>query len=426
MIMVQALSARAEGVLPRDGSLSDERIIDGQSDIVLVRPPGATGIGRTTFANLLIAVVWLNSIALFLYHLTTLELLQSISNVVAISMVALSILVWLTGPRLYVTKAFGLLLIANLGLDYFLNRSHTDLIDTVKLFEIFAIFEAARQCSGTLRINSSIYGLAVLPLILVALGGSRVTVDGFSWSYFYNTNTAALFYTALLFVMSIRNPRYKIAIEIIVSALSGKVGVLLATLNATLLSGAIRLTGRTLGLAIVAIFGMTVLIISGLLDRQLNIISNFAVDVWGMGIGGIANSSFADLYKTRGGELSGYFRIIHWSEIIKYFLAGGPSYWFFGYGGGYTTSITTLKLPPHNDYLKILVEFGIFSFIAFCALVARATFGIKHKVQRALFLVLVFYFLTENLLSNFSSMALLFGFAGLVWRVPVTADGIRR
>jgi O-antigen ligase len=135
-----------------------------------------------------------------------------------------------------------------------------------------------------------------------------------------------------------------------------------------------------------------------------------------MGVGGIADSSYEELYKLRGEDISAYFRIIHWTEILRYFSTGGLEYWLFGYGGGFTPEFTSRHLVPHNDYLKSFAEFGLLPFLAFAALVFAAVRGLRNPVQRSLFLVVAIYFFSENLLNSFASMALAFGFAGLMWQ----------
>lgn len=376
--------------------------------------PTSTRVGRTLFSNFLILAVWINCIGTFLYHLTANTQLQNIGNVVAIGTVTVCAIICITGQRFHSSKLIGAFLTIILASSYYFNRGRTDVVDVIKFFEVFIIFAAARECTGTLRVTRLSYGLAFLPLFLILLGGSRIPMQE-GWSFFPNTNTAALFYLSLIFVYSVREPRHKLAWQILVCVISGKVGILMASITAMLASGAVRLRGSALLLAIASLLALFVLILSGLIDRQITVISNFADDVLTLGISGIANSNYSDLYKMRGQDLSGYFRIIHWSEIIRFWLNGGLEYWLFGYGGGYTPKFTLLKLVPHNDYLKVLVEFGVFSFIAFIALLARIIFSITNRVQRSLFVVMVIYFATDNLLTNFSSMALLFGFAGLVF-----------
>ena len=376
-----------------------------------LRTPTARPLSRTTFARVLVTMVWANCIAIFAYHLTGNPLFQHAGNAAAILTVAGCIALAAVGGRFLLAKLVGLLLVADLAASWWFNPGRSDPIDTIKLFEIFAIYAAARECTGGLRLPRAIYGLAILPLLLLPFGSRMTGPEG--WSFFPNANTAALFYTVLLFAFSVVNPRHKLAAQILVSVLSGKIGVLLASVGAMIVSGAVRLRGSGLLLAIFAAM-LTGPLLSGALDRQVAVLGNLMADLYADGVSGIANTSYAQLYQMRGSDLSGYFRIIHWAEILAYWRDGGPAVWLFGYGGGYTPAFTTLKLVPHNDYLKVLAEFGLFAFAAFVALVTRAALSIRERVPRALFLVVAIYFASENLLTNFASMTLLFGIAGLI------------
>lgn len=378
-----------------------------------VRAPIPRALSRTTFARLLIAAVWVNCLATFAYHLTADPLFQQLGNGAAVATVAGCTALAALGGRLFAAKLAGLLLVVVLAAGWWLNQSRTNPIDTIKFFQVFAVFAAARECTGTLRMPRLAYGLALLPLPLLVLGGSRVA-GAESWSFLPNANTAALFYTALLFVFSIADPRGKLAAQIVVSILSGKIGVLVASVGAMILAGAVRLRGTGLVLTILGLVMLGPLLMSGMLDRQMEVLGSLIADVYDGGIGSIAQASYADLHLRRGTDLSGYFRIIHWAEILGRWRDAGPGAWLFGQGGGSTPALTTAKLVPHNDYLKVAVEFGIFAFGTFVALIVTAALGIKDRVQRALFLVVAIYFASENLLANFASMALLFGFAGLI------------
>ena len=84
----------------------------------------------------------------------------------------------------------------------------------------------------------------------------------------------------------------------------------------------------------------------------------------------------------------------------------------FGYGAGQTGVLTVLPLPPHNDYLRVLAEYGLFNFLVFVPFVLSIALSIKQQAAKIIFTVLLIYFLSENLLDNFTSMALFFSYAG--------------
>lgn len=410
--------AQSEDVSPRDRipGCNDRDLIGSlkaskNSNVIKIR--------RSHFAAFIIYAVLMNSLTAFLYHLTASEIFSQIGNAVAVCTFAICLMISALGTRFLVGKLLGMCLIFQLTLVYFINIQHSDIIDYIKFLEVFVIYAAARNCVGPLKIPHAAYALAALPLVLIALGGSRLpSLGGASWSYFPNRNTAALFYTCLLFALSMKSTKYKIPLQIAVCVASAKVGILIATFAALLMSGIIRFRFNTLIFSVALGVVITATSLSGIMDRQISIIENLIDGLWNTGISGIANSNYSDLYDSYGSELSGYFRIMHWTEILNYFSEGGPLRWLFGYGGGYTPKFTTTGLVPHNDYLKSLAEFGVFSFSLFVGLIIISIIGIRDRVHRTLFMIVSIYFFTENLLNSFSSMALLFGFAGLAWARP--------
>lgn len=344
---------------------------------------------------------------------------QSLSNAIAFSTIILSMSIFYLSDAFNNTKLWSIALLFALMLNYIINYRNSSVVDILKLAEIFFIYWAARSCSGDLRApNLLMYGIGFVPVLLLLLGGSRVFDESpVRWSYFPNKNTAALFYTAVIFALSVSNTRFKLALQIGVSVLSGKAGILLASLFASILSGAVRFKPSTLIAVAFALIAFAALVVFGTLDRQLTVIGNFVGDISNSGIATIAHSNFTTLSQTRGQDLSAYFRIIHWNEIITFYAKSGMPTWIFGYGGGFTPQITSLHLVPHNDYLKSLVEFGMVPFVFFCGLIVVAIAGLKNRVHRALFLVVAINFFTENLLTNFASMAIMFGYSGLLYNL---------
>ena len=84
----------------------------------------------------------------------------------------------------------------------------------------------------------------------------------------------------------------------------------------------------------------------------------------------------------------------------------------FGYGIGQTPDLTVLKLGPHNDYLRMLVEYGPFNLVIFVCFLLHVLFNLKAGLTKVLFMVLMIYFFSENLIDHFASMTLYFTYAG--------------
>jgi hypothetical protein len=222
--------------------------------------------------------------------------------------------------------------------------------------------------------------------------------------------------------------RLAIPIQILITVLFRKVGIFVATIGAIVLWRAVKPTmigviaGSVLGLIGSLAFAL------GFFDRQVEVLISLTSNLRQFGLDSLASYTFADLVRATGSQdLSGYFRIIHWSEILDIYKSGGALVWLFGYGAGQTASLTTLGLVAHNDYLKVLVEFGLISLCIFTITLATIVINIKHQDARTIFTVLIIYFLSENLLNNFASMSLFFGFAGMLTKervAPLSSLGI--
>ena len=82
-----------------------------------------------------------------------------------------------------------------------------------------------------------------------------------------------------------------------------------------------------------------------------------------------------------GGYGSFLWRLIYWVQILQSFLANNAIVLFFGEGIDTLTKNNYLYpfmyTDPHNDYLKVLVEFGFLGLTLLFALLARVYFILK-------------------------------------------------
>jgi O-antigen ligase len=111
-------------------------------------------------------------------------------------------------------------------------------------------------------------------------------------------------------------------------------------------------------------------------------------------------------------DLSGFFRVIHWTNIWEVYSSKGFGTILFGYGIAQTPDLTVLKLGPHNDYLRLLVEYGLINLAVFVCFLLHVLLNLKAGLTRVLFMVLLIYFFSENLIDHFASMTLYFTYAG--------------
>ena len=81
---------------------------------------------------------------------------------------------------------------------------------------------------------------------------------------------------------------------------------------------------------------------------------------------------------------------------------------------------------PHNDYLRMLAEYGLINLVVFVCFMLHVLRNLRTGQTKVLFMVLLFYFFTENLFDHFPSMTLYFTFAGRFAAMSATARVARR
>ncbi len=104
-----------------------------------------------------------------------------------------------------------------------------------------------------------------------------------------------------------------------------------------------------------------------------------------------------------GGYGSFIWRIVYWLKILTSFLAEPIHKIFFGLG---VDSLTKGNMPyeymykdPHNDFLKILVEFGILGLLLFIGFIVRIYYLNKKNLN--LIILLTIPLLFGNTIVNF-------------------------
>ena len=111
-------------------------------------------------------------------------------------------------------------------------------------------------------------------------------------------------------------------------------------------------------------------------------------------------------------DLSGFFRIIHWANIWDIYSSGALLNKLFGLGIGHSQHLTVLQFIPHNDYLRILAEYGLLNLFVFVCFMLHVLLNLKTGHTKVLFMILLIYFFSENLIDHFPSMTLYFTYAG--------------
>jgi len=112
------------------------------------------------------------------------------------------------------------------------------------------------------------------------------------------------------------------------------------------------------------------------------------------------------------GALSGLWRLDHWLSMLEIYFQQDFMTFLFGFGIGSTESV--IKTLPHNDYLRILFEVGVVGLYLFVSLFVFFYKKID-KNYRYVFIIIVFFMFTENIIDNILFMSLFVLWIGSVF-----------
>lgn len=384
----------------------------------LVKNSEATGIDRQYFAVFGLSLVSLN-ILTFLYHLSALSIFNIVSNTISITLIVYSIRTILRAPRAdAASRIFLLAAVVMTVLSLICNSKVASVADGLKYLSIYVFYAAGRACGGQIRPIElrCVYALGALPLIFLVTSSSKVFAGESFFSevfaYLPNANTAVLYFSALLFAVAQLYGDRIILFQFVNALLMNRIGAVLSTVVAVCLWIAFPLRRESIiGFFVVGGAGLIGFLL-GAFDRAIGAIDNLLLVV-SIEPSQISSMSFAKLVQLTGStDLSAFFRLIHWSNVLDLYSTGGIGTLLFGYGAGQTAILTYAALVPHNDYLRILAEYGPFNLIIFVNFLLYIRSGLTTGATTVLFVVLCIYFFSENLLDNFTSMAIYFAYAG--------------
>ncbi|MDQ8728057.1 O-antigen ligase family protein [Bradyrhizobium sp. LHD-71] len=379
--------------------------------------PVSIAIQDLFFLATCLGLVFLNLLT-FAYHLTGSTLFNTLSNAVSLLLISYSVYVIFVGREdsgFY--KVLLVLACVFVGASYLANYGSFETSAAIKYLSLFTFYVAGRSAPGRLRPAEKwcIYALAVLPFLFKLVGQTKIFV-GFEFpdvfAYFPNTNTAALYFAALCFCLSPWFGNKILILQFINAAVMNRAGAALATILAIGMWSFFPLRREVfLVLFALAIAG-SIAFALGAMDRLLTGLESMAL-IWSLNPSTVARLTYKQLIDLTGTtDLSAFFRIIHWTNIWEYYTAQGLGTFLFGYGANQSALIAYIPMPPHNDYLRVMVEYGFFSFLIFVVFVISIVMSLKMQAAKILYTVLLIYFFSENLLDNFTSMALFFSYAG--------------
>lgn len=370
---------------------------------------------RRYFAVFCVSLIVLNSCT-FLYHLSGSTVFNAAVNGIGIALIAYSIIAFF-GSRssdingvLYLSIAC-----AMVALSVLYNFTTTSATDVLKYLSIYIFYAVGRSCGGEIRRFEvrCLYVLAALPIIFLLIGSSKINDPLQGLSYFPNANTAVLFFSALLFAVAQSWGNRAILLQFLNAALMNKIGAVLATAVAVFLWILFPLRKESIIALVLVALCVVVAFLFGAFDRALAVYDSLVYVFTNIPAHSVASMSYRELVQITGTtDLSAFFRIIHWSNILDLYTRDGLGVILFGYGAGQTIPLTYASLEPHNDYLRVLAEYGVLNLAIFVVFLTHILVSLKKGAPRVLFIVLCTYFFTENLLDNFTSMAIYFAYAG--------------
>ncbi|MBI5265031.1 MAG: O-antigen ligase family protein [Bradyrhizobium sp.] len=364
----------------------------------------------------------------FAYHFTGSTLFNTLSNSVSLLLISFSVYVLILGKEgsgfYKILLVFACVLV---GTSFLANFGAFEIADALKLLSLYTFYIAGRSVGARWHPVEKlcIYALVALPFIFKLVGTTKLFVGADFpdvFAYFPNTNTAALYFTASLFALSHWFESKILILQFVNVVVMNRVGAALATILAIAMCSVFPLSKAKFvalfALVIASLFAYAL----GALDRLLTGLDAIAL-IWSLDPSTVSRMTYKQLIHLTGTtDLSAFFRIIHWTNIWDYYSSQGLGGILFGYGAGQTSIIAVIPVPPHNDYLRVLAEFGPLSFLAFVVFVLSIVFSLKQQGAKTLFTVLLIYFLSENLIDNFTSMTLFFSYAGRLTSAASSGD----
>jgi hypothetical protein len=390
--------------------------------------PASEALRNQFFLVTCLGLVFMNVLT-FAYHLSGSNLFNVISNAVSLLLISYSFyLVLIAGEGSSFYKVLLVLSCVFVSASFLANIGSFEIAVALKYLSLYSFFVAGRSVPGHFSLGEKrcIYALVALPLLFKLIGETKI-YTGFEYpdvySYFPNTNTAALYFSALFFALSPWYGNKVLVLQFINAAVMNRVGPALATILAVGMWSIFPLRIQVFVAFFLLGAGCFLAFELGALDRLVTGLNAIAL-IWSLEPSTVARMPAKQLIELTGTtDMSAFFRITHWSNIWAIYSSLGLGGILFGYGANQTGVLTVLPLPPHNDYLRILAEYGLLNFLVFVPFVLSIALSIKQQAAKIIFTVLLIYFFSENLLDNFTSMVLFFANAGRFTSLRLSAGG---
>lgn len=378
------------------------------------------------FLRLVIGYVLLLSIN-FLVDAPGLKVVANASGVLIFALVFFKVRVGVGLAKLPVFVGFSLCLYYfGMVFNLLINHQSSDLPDYLKFFlaPLFIVFGMAVGRSDVFlesvakKIKPTIFLVVAVPLLMILLSyllGRSGGEGGSSLAFFSNRNNAALYFVvALSLYCSLIGAKHFLFYALAIGVVFSTVGVFIAIL----FSFFVVFLKKKLLLRVLV--GIAVVVGAFPLWAELPIVTRletafYSLSVLYSGGGGISDYSFNDLVTlTDSTDLSLFFRLIHWANLLDVWSGLPVLHKIFGAGVGGSVLMSEMSLAPHNDYLRIFFECGVFSFFGFLFLQLSVLVGLGRSYSAIPFIVVSIYFCSENIFNNYLSMILYYFSAGLL------------
>lgn len=352
-------------------------------------------------------------------------LIKALANAAAIGMFILALANWAfykSSIKIQTVQALSLTLFyVGIFGSTVLNFRSSEIVDVIKI-AIAPFFVAIGSSLAMETSKWSIeergtkllfWGLILFPLlaILIQLAtGARDFSENQQIGFFANRNNAGLYAICVLsfYCVLTKKPLTWPILYLGVGLMFGTLGLFLAVVVALFLS-----TGRAVHLAAGAIAVVALLLlVSAFPDVGSKLRIKPVIDSIGLLASGridLETVTYADLVRLLNTQdLSFLFRLKHWHNLFNIYINGDIFNYLFGFGSGASVELSTINLVPHNDYIRVLFEFGLIAFIGFIGLLASIAQSIPRGWTLTPLLIVVIYFFSENLINNYLAMTLFF------------------
>ncbi len=363
-------------------------------------------------------------------------LIKALGNVYAVVIFGLVAFAWAT--RRYPPSSWStavvlsyVVYLTGIACSVAVNPDHIDWGDLVKitLVPAFAVFGAAFERGRVARDEPVLWQrgsvrvmLALLIAVPLLTWGAQLLQSGFEidgireTSIFANRNNAAVYAVTVLALVAVilGRPVRSLVLFMTAGVMFGTLGVLLAVVIALAMTVARPRELVVLALLIAAAAaGYVIWPEEKPFVRFTPVIDSIRYIVDGrIKLHSTTFGELVLLLKTQ--DLSFVFRLKHWVDLLSMWSAADVYHWLFGFGVGSAVRETDLRMVPHNDYLRLLFEFGLVTLAGFVAMLALVFARLRRRWETVPLLAVAIYLFSENLITNYTAMAFFFFSAGVL------------